>query len=153
MLKPRQRQTIENMEELLKGTFAVSNEKKVISFCETSKKGGSFSPEFGSNTKYKYEDPINTFDVSSCTIDGVVLQEKVKLIKMDIEGAEYEALLGAEKTIKTNKPGLAISIYHNAMDYYRIAELILHFVPDYNLSIRHHKTRHVDTVLYAWVGR
>ncbi len=59
------------------------------------------------------------------------------MIKMDIEDVEYEALLGTEKTIKINKPGLAISIYHNGMDY----------------SIRHHNARHFDTILYAWIGR
>jgi FkbM family methyltransferase len=38
---------------------------------------------------------------------------KVGLIKRDIEGLEYESVLGAEKTIKEDKPILLISIYHS----------------------------------------
>ncbi len=131
--------------------YAVSNEKKVIRFWETEKRGGSFSPEFVNETRFNRVKPVNVYDVETCTIDEAVSdRERVGLIKMDIEGAEYEALLGAEKTIKRDRPGLAISIYHNGLDYYRIAELILQFVPEYHLAVRHHKARHVDTVLYAF---
>lgn len=44
---------------------------------------------------------------------------------MDIEGAEKEALLGAEKIIKEQKPKLAISIYHKKEDIWEISSLIL----------------------------
>ena len=132
--------------------YAVSNEKKMIQLIETEKKGGCYSPEFRGITKFKYEKPINIYDIETCTIDDIIPEhEKVRYIKMDIEGAEFEALQGAEQTIKREKPGLAISIYHNAEDYFRLAELILEFVPEYNIAIRHHKAQHVDTVLYAWI--
>lgn len=132
--------------------FALANKSSTISFCEASKRGGSFSPNFRSTTKFKYVDPTSIFEVKAVAIDDIIAaDEPVGYIKMDIEGAEYEALIGAEKTIKREKPGLAISIYHNANDYYRLAELILNFVPEYKLAVRHHKARYVDTVLYAWV--
>lgn len=132
--------------------YALADKEGTITFFETTKKGACFSPEFTSNTKFAYMNPVNTFQVKTVRIDDVIPKdEAVRYIKMDIEGAEYEALVGAENTIKREKPGLAISIYHNACDYYRIGELILSYVPEYKLVVRHHKSRHVDTVLYAWV--
>lgn len=132
--------------------FALADKRKMISFYETEKRGGCFSPDFRSTTKFGYINPVNKFEVETVQIDDVIDDyETIRYIKMDIEGAEYEALIGAEKTIKREKPGLAISIYHNAKDYYRLAELILNYVPEYKLAVRHHKTRHVDTVLYAWI--
>lgn len=43
---------------------------------------------------------------------------------MDIEGAEYEALLGARDIIFKYRPGLAISLYHRPADLWRIPLLI-----------------------------
>ncbi len=132
--------------------YAVSDQKGEIVFYETEKKGACFSPAFRSTTKYAQMPPVNQFMVETVAIDDVIdADERIRFIKMDIEGAEYEALLGAKKTILREKPGLAISIYHNAADYYRLAELIKEYVPDYKMAVRHHKDKHVDTVLYAWI--
>jgi len=49
---------------------------------------------------------------------------EVGLIKVDVEGYEQEFLKGAEKTIKTQKPVLLLSIYHNANDFFTIKPLI-----------------------------
>ena len=45
---------------------------------------------------------------------------KVDFIKLDIEGAELQALQGAEETLKKNKPNLAVSVYHLDSDLYSI---------------------------------
>lgn len=37
-------------------------------------------------------------------------------IKMDIEGSEMAALMGAKETIKRHKPYLAICVYHRKND-------------------------------------
>ena len=70
-------------------------------------------------------------------------------IKMDIEGAEFSVLRGAEEIIKRNRPKLTISIYHSDEDMIRIAEYIHKLVPEYKLYIRLHPRYGVDTVLYA----
>ncbi len=74
----------------------------------------------------------------------------VTFIKMDIEGAEYQSLLGALKTIKKYRPKLAICLYHKPEDIIEIPHIILSINPDYKLAIRHYTTCNWETVLYAY---
>ena len=83
------------------------------------------------------------------TIDNVCGNDRVTFIKLDIEGSEVEALRGAERIIRRDRPRLAISIYHKPEDYFEIPLLIREMVPEYKLYIRHHKPSAADTVLYA----
>lgn len=132
--------------------YAIADKEGKISFYETEKRGACFSPEFRAVTKYSAVEPVRQISVDTIRIDDVISgKEKIRYIKMDIEGAEYQALQGARQTIIDNKPGLAISIYHNPADYFRLAKLIKQYVPEYKLAVHHHKDKHVDTVLYAWI--
>jgi FkbM family methyltransferase len=60
------------------------------------------------------------------TLDNYVAANnlEVGLIKTDVEGFEQPLLRGAENTIKTQKPVLLISIYHNIDDFFSIKPLI-----------------------------
>lgn len=96
-------------------------------------------------------DTTNNFaTIKVKTIDGLNL-EKVTFIKMDIEGAEFNALKGAKKTILRDKPKLAICIYHSDEDMLRIAEYIHELVPQHKLYVKQHATYpcYAETVLYA----
>lgn len=56
-----------------------------------------------------------TLSVPVTTIDALVANmglPQVDFIKMDIEGAEREALVGARETLRRSKPRLAIASYH-----------------------------------------
>ncbi len=88
-------------------------------------------------------------EIDVTKIDSVLNGEVVDIVKMDIEGAEYRALLGAERSIRKHKPRLAICLYHNVEDFIQIPELLLSMVPEYNLSLRHHSKGCTDTILYA----
>ncbi|GAU75656.1 FkbM family methyltransferase [Fusibacter sp. 3D3] len=70
-------------------------------------------------------------------------------IKMDIEGAEYKALLGAEKNIRAYTPDLAISIYHKIEDMWEIPYLIKQINPKYKFYLRCHGLHGMETILYA----
>lgn len=72
-------------------------------------------------------------------------------LKADIESYEYQMLLGAEQGIKTYRPLLAISIYHNVVDFYTIPLLIKQMVSEYKITIRHHAEDLSETILYAWI--
>lgn len=77
------------------------------------------------------------------------VNERVSFIKLDIEGAEYEALSGATQMISKFKPKLAISVYHKKEDIWKLPELIIKMHPQYKLFLRHYSLDCVETVLYA----
>lgn len=79
------------------------------------------------------------------------IKQPYSFLKADIESWEYKLLQGAQGGIKSNKPLLAICIYHNAVDFYQVPLLIHKMVPEYTLAIRHHSHTLAETVLYAWV--
>jgi hypothetical protein len=72
------------------------------------------------------------------------------LIKMDIEGAEEDALRGAEGLIRRYSPGLAISVYHRASDIWRIPLWLRPLYPgDTRYFLRRHSRTIADTVFYV----
>jgi len=78
-----------------------------------------------------------------------VAREKVTFIKMDVEGAELESLMGAHDTILRDRPKLAVCIYHKYEDMVRIPLYIKSLAPDYRLYVRHYSNNASETVLYA----
>jgi len=88
--------------------------------------------------------------IAKCiTMDEILKDKYVSYIKMDIEGAEYRALLGAKDIIKRCKPNLAICIYHKPEDIYDITKMLKEWLPEHKFYIRHHKRVFWDTVLYV----
>lgn len=93
-------------------------------------------------------DESNSTCVAVDALDQL-LDDNVTFIKMDIEGAEYKAIKGAETIIRNYHPKLAISIYHNAEDIWELPRLIMTICPDYKLYLRHYSIAQAETVLYA----
>lgn len=87
--------------------------------------------------------------IETVALDEFLRGERVTFIKMDIEGAERDALKGAAQIIREQKPKLAVSIYHRPDDVIEIPKLILSLRPDYRLYIRHYSLLSNETVLYA----
>lgn len=80
-------------------------------------------------------------------IDEHTEYKSVSVIKMDIEGSELDALHGCEKLILSNKPRLAICIYHNNQDIIEVYEYLKQF--GYKFYLRQHSSSLTETVLYA----
>lgn len=78
-------------------------------------------------------------------------EDHISFIKADIEGAELDMLRGAAKTIQHSKPKLAICIYHDITDFFRIPLYLKELVPEYQFAVRHHTNSDEETVLYCWV--
>lgn len=96
------------------------------------------------------DDEENATDkIKVMNLDSFEECKDVSFIKMDIEGAEWDALRGARELIVRNKPKLAICLYHSDRDMIRLIELVHELVPEYKLYVRHHSKSNVETVLYA----
>lgn len=81
------------------------------------------------------------------TIDNLI-KEKIDFIKLDIEGAEQDAIIGAKETIKKHHPILAICIYHKAEDWYKVPQLVLDIKKEYKVYLRHYMEGIFETVMY-----
>jgi len=93
--------------------------------------GGEGSRIVGIKTK----EMKNTVKVKVASIDNFVKKnkiDKVDFIKMDIEGAEFDALRGAVVTLKRDKPDLLVAIYHKGEHFFEIPSWLKKQVPEYN---------------------
>jgi FkbM family methyltransferase len=87
-------------------------------------------------------------DIFVDKMDNVILEFPPTFIKIDIEGAEKEALEGARDIIKKYMPKLAIAAYHRADDLRAIPEKVLSIADTYSLYIRHYTEGFTETVFY-----
>ena len=85
------------------------------------------------------------------TIDNICLEKyaHINMIKMDIEGSEYYALIGAKGIIKRDHPKLAICVYHKPDDFFKLPQLIKKLYPGYKLYFRQYELSAEETVCYA----
>jgi FkbM family methyltransferase len=74
---------------------------------------------------------------------------RVDCIKMDIEGYELPALKGAEATLRTFRPKLAISLYHRWDDYFVIPDFIANLNLGYRFFLQNYTVGEGETVLYC----
>lgn len=70
------------------------------------------------------------------TIDTLAAHDTIDYIKWDVEGAEREAILGAEKIIRRDHPALAVSLYHRSTDIFELPLLIHQISKEYRFYLR-----------------
>lgn len=75
--------------------------------------------------------------------------EWIGLIKLDIEGAEIEAINGAADVIRRCKPILLFSIYHRLNDIWEVPLLVNSIQEGYSFRIGQHDKLLSETLLYA----
>src|SRR6185503_19123389 len=123
---------------LLSLPFAISAQRSKVHFDATGTMGSNIS------------------DNGSLEVDCVTLDENLEelqftptYIKMDIEGAELDALNGARNVIQKCMPILAICLYHRYDDIWRIPLFINSFSSDYRLFLRPHEIEGWQLVCYV----
>lgn len=128
---------------------AVYDKEGEAEFCHDNILASSSKLERTKNMPAYLERDFSKTKVVLKVIDNLEVCQDATFIKMDIEGAELNALKGAEKIIRKNHPKLAICIYHSNEDMLNIAEWILSLKLNYRLYVRSHVGDHQETVLYA----
>ncbi len=76
-------------------------------------------------------------EVAARSVDSILGDNACTVIKMDVEGAEREALLGSSRTIGRYAPKLMVSLYHRNEDIFSLPLLIKKLRPEYKFYIRH----------------
>lgn len=114
----------------------ISNENTVIKFQADGTEGSKIS-ESGS------------ISIPCFALQDVVVGVKPDYIKMDIEGAEIEALKGMEKIIIKYHPCLAISVYHKPKDLWQIPLYLKELYAGYKIYLKMHYENCFETVCYA----
>lgn len=94
-----------------------------------------------------YSGKARTISVDDLVRENKV--DKVDFIKMDIEGAELNALRGAEDTLNRFRPKLAISLYHSLDDFTQIPAYIASLDLGYRFYLDHFTIHTDETILFA----
>ncbi len=114
--------------------YGISDESKVLKF-DSRHNFGSVISETG------------TTEIKCVSLDDIV-QEDYAYIKLDIEGAELDAINGAQRLISNGSP-LAICVYHKPQDIWELPARIKELYPKYKFKLRHYSSCIFETVLYA----
>ncbi len=87
--------------------------------------------------------------IETVRMDDVLKDQRITYVKLDIEGAELKALRGMVDIICSQRPKLAISVYHKHEDIWEIPLQIIELNENYRLYLRHYSWNNSETVLYA----
>ena len=116
--------------------LAISDKYSILSFSSDGGEGGAISLDGSQH-------------IATVALDDLIRNQAFNFIKLDVEGAEVDALNGASELIARCRPILAISLYHKPQDVWQIPEVINSLCKDYRLYIRQHYFNSFDSVLYA----
>lgn len=98
----------------------------------------------------------NSNECEVTTIDRYIednfSEQRVGLIKYDVEGADFDALIGSKSVIERDKPILLTSIYHSPEHFFEIKNYIDSLGLNYQHKIRKlAKSPLCDLMLISWV--
>ncbi len=137
--------SLKNLNNINYYPFGLSDKQKTLKFDAK----GDFGSCFSNN---------GNVEIKCVSLDETIKEDKA-FIKLDIEGAEIDALKGAERLLKNNSP-FAVCVYHKPSDIWKIPELLLNVIYGKTLEncrgggkkifiLRHYTNTVFETVLYG----
>jgi FkbM family methyltransferase len=87
--------------------------------------------------------------VECVALDKLLADITPTYIKMDVEGAELDALTGSRCLIQRYRPVLAICVYHRQNDLWKLPQFIRALDENYSLFLRAHGDDGRELVCYA----
>ena len=106
--------------------FASWSKDEILEFSSSGNRNSSNSATASHKTKL--------ISIEAKRPDSII--DDVDFIKYDVEGSEYQAILGSEKIIARSSPDMLISMYHKSEDMYELPLLINSLNPKYKLFLR-----------------
>lgn len=91
--------------------------------------------------------------VRTIRLDDLFKDDKVTIIKMDVEGTERQVLEGGLNIIQKQNPRLCVCIYHKSKDLWEIPLFIKSVNSGYKIAIRQQSPGlygDLQTVCYAY---
>lgn len=87
--------------------------------------------------------------VQCVSVDESLVGFRPNLLKLDVEGAEPDALLGARQTLLAHKPFVIAGLYHHPTHLWEVPQLLHRICPGYRLHLRLHAHNGFDLWLHA----
>lgn len=116
--------------------YAVASERKKVFFNAIGTPAASITEN-------------GNIEIECVALDEIINDCCPTFIKMDIEGSEIDALIGASNIIKKYQPILAICVYHKPNDLWQIPLLINSLYGEYNFFLKAHEEDSFQVVCYA----
>lgn len=125
-----------NFKKMKKDAELVNRGVNMIEAAAWCKSGAlEFSAEGSRNSHAQSDGSI----VRAVSVDELLENRRVDLIKMDVEGAESEVLFGMKNTACKWSPALIVSAYHKTNDLFELIEKVAKLLPERNIYLRHHR--------------
>ena len=109
----------------------------------------AFDPDQGGSSAVTGKGSARVPALAIDSIAQIYRLPRVDLIKLDVEGAEAEAIEGAQDTIRRFRPKLQISVYHKRDDIVALPEQLKPLLRDYRVYFAHHNFYHTESDVYA----
>ena len=120
--------------------------------CGVAERAGRFAFESGRGEASRLWETAAGSGVACVSLDEALPRFAPNLVKLDVEGAEEQALRGAEGLVREHRPGLAVSVYHRPADLWRLPAVIDEWGLGYRLFLRSYGFNAFDTICYAVPG-
>ncbi|HEX4783094.1 MAG TPA: FkbM family methyltransferase [Candidatus Sulfotelmatobacter sp.] len=118
--------------------YALSDHNGTVSFASTGTMGSKI-----------VEGGEQSISVECRKLDDLSWPLAPTYLKMDIEGAEPKALVGASNLLRRHHPILAVCTYHRSEHLWQIPNIIRSIEPEYNLFLRRYAEDCWEGVCYA----
>lgn len=95
---------------------------------------------------------IEVTDLDSFTSEHSL---NVGFLKLDVEGAAYETILGAKETIKRDRPVISCAVYHSPKEFFEVKPLLEEITKDLNYVIEFKNLQYqshiaIEFILFAY---
>lgn len=110
--------------------YGIWNKPDILMFENKGGRNSSIDKNININKKSKA--------IQVTSIDSILNGNDISYIKFDVEGAEYEALIGGINTIKNFSPKMNIAVYHHCDDFFKLPLLVNSINSGYKFYLRQH---------------